>query len=263
MLFLFFYLLEVIVHAGAKQTETVAVLRPGDDEVAVVEIDIEIFDLGAPVLRQTDFGTETHRPPGIGMALAETEGLAGQLAEGETRSAIKQDIAEGVTGPATDRAEPRVGEFPRRECVGGAGTLEVTFDADSIRSFATLAGDHNPLHHDPDYASRSRFGGLIASSTQYGALLMGMVGTHLTRGTMALGADFSLRFRKAVHAGQTLRLEWTITAVEPKPALGGDFVRTQGRMVDAGGITYLTASATCLVIPEATDQAPAGSALPS
>ena len=29
------------------------------------------------------------------------------------------------------------------------------FDANSIRSFATLAGDHNPLHLDHVYASRS------------------------------------------------------------------------------------------------------------
>jgi acyl dehydratase len=133
--------------------------------------------------------------------------------------------------------------------VGERFSREVTFDADSIRSFATLAGDHNPLHHDLAYASRSRFGGLIAS----GALLMGMVATHLSRGTMALGVEFSLRFRKAVRAGQTLRLEWTITAVEPEPRIGGDFVYLEGRMVDAGGITYVTASATCLVIPEAAD----------
>jgi len=139
--------------------------------------------------------------------------------------------------------------------VGECFSREITFDAHSIRSFATLAGDHNPLHHDQAYASRSRFGGLIASGTQYGALLMGMVGTHLTRGTMALGVEFSLRCRKAVRAGQTLRLEWTITAVEPKPTLGGDFVRLKGRMVDAGGITYLTASATCLVTPDAADPA--------
>jgi acyl dehydratase len=137
--------------------------------------------------------------------------------------------------------------------VGERFAREVTFDADSIRSSATLAGDHNPLHHDPAYASRSRFGGLIASGAQYGALLMGLGATHLTRGTMALGVEFSFRFRKAVRAGQTLRLEWTITAVESKPRIGGDFVYLEGRMIDAGGITYVTASATCLVIPEATD----------
>jgi acyl dehydratase len=139
--------------------------------------------------------------------------------------------------------------------VGERFSRDVTFDADSIRSFATLAGDHNPLHHDQAYASRSRFGGLIASGTHFGALLMGMVGTHLSSGTMALGVEFSLRCRKAVRTGQTLRLVWSIIAVVPKPMLGGDFVRLKGRMVDAGGITYLTAAATCLVTPDAADPA--------
>src|SRR5229473_4242246 len=44
---------EVIVHTGAHQAEPVTVRRAGDDEVAVGEIDIEIFDLGAPVRRKT------------------------------------------------------------------------------------------------------------------------------------------------------------------------------------------------------------------
>jgi acyl dehydratase len=72
---------------------------------------------------------------------------------------------------------------------------------------------------------------------------------------MALGVEFGLRCRKAVRAGQTLRLEWTITAVEPKPRIGGDFVYLRGRMIDTDGITYLTASATCLVTPDAADPA--------
>jgi acyl dehydratase len=96
---------------------------------------------------------------------------------------------------------------------------------------------------------------LIASGTQYGALLMGMVGTHLSRGTMALVVEFSLPCRKAVRAGQTLRLEWTITAVEPKPSLGGDFVRLKGRIVDPSGVVYVTASATCVVTPDTADPA--------
>ena len=56
VLVLFSFLLEVIVHTGAKQTEMVAVLGAGDHEIAVAQIDIEIFDLGAPVPREPDFG---------------------------------------------------------------------------------------------------------------------------------------------------------------------------------------------------------------
>ncbi len=142
--------------------------------------------------------------------------------------------------------------------IGESFARDITFDADGIRAFASLAGDQNPLHHDADYASRSKFGGLIASGTQYGALLMGMVATHLTRDAMALGVEFGFRFRKAVHAGQTLRLAWTITAIEPRPTLGGDFVHLSGRVTDADGTTYVTATATCLVLPPMADATTTG-----
>ncbi len=41
----------------------------------------------------------------------------------------------------------------------------VTFDEQGARTFATLVGDFNPLHHDDEFARKSRFGGLIISGT--------------------------------------------------------------------------------------------------
>ena len=87
---------EVIVHAGAHQSELVAVRHAGDGEVAVGEIDVEIFDLGAPVLGQAEFGADADGPAGTGVGFRQAEGLGAQFAEGKTAGAVDQDVVEGV-----------------------------------------------------------------------------------------------------------------------------------------------------------------------
>jgi acyl dehydratase len=138
-----------------------------------------------------------------------------------------------------DRERPfRVGErFSRR----------ATFDAEAIRRFAELCGDHNPLHHDEQIAKQSEFGSLIASGPHVVSLMLGLDATFLSSRDMALGLGFEFRFVKAVRAGTELRLEWTITAVEHKPSLAGDIVSVEGRAVDDAGVVYVTATGRNLV----------------
>lgn len=135
--------------------------------------------------------------------------------------------------------------------VGERFSRTVTFDPESVRAFATMAGDLNPLHHDPAFAANSRFGGLIASGAHYGALLMGLVATELTRypDCTTAGLDFSCKLRQPVHAGQTLALEWTIETKTPAARLGGELLHLKGHMIDGAGMVYVTAAATCLLMP--------------
>src|SRR5690349_3514777 len=99
----------MIVHAGAERAEAVAVRRVGDgDELAAGEIDIEIFDLGAPVRREPNLGAEARGPARRGMRLRKPEGLAGQFPESEAAGAVEQHVADGIAGAAAQRAEPRV-----------------------------------------------------------------------------------------------------------------------------------------------------------
>lgn len=135
--------------------------------------------------------------------------------------------------------------------VGERFSRIVTFDPDSVRAFAAMAGDHNPLHYDPGFAGNSRFGGLIASGAHYGALLMGVVATELTRypECTTAGVEFSFKLREAVRAGQTLTLEWTIETKTPAAKLGGELLHLKGHMIDSAGVVYVTAAATCLVMP--------------
>ena len=131
--------------------------------------------------------------------------------------------------------------------IGERFSRKVTFDADSIRNFATLSGDANPLHHDEAAAARSPFGTLIASGPHTTALMMGLNATYFCERFDALGLGFSFRFVKAVPAGASLTLEWTIVGSEHKPSLRGYIVSVDGRAVDDDGVVFVSASGDNLI----------------
>ena len=136
--------------------------------------------------------------------------------------------------------------------VGTRASRRVTFDADSIRRFASLCGDHNPLHHDERAAAQGPFRTLIASGPHVVALMMGLDATFLSKERIALGLGFEFRFVKAVPAGATLSLEWIVSAVERKASLPGDIVSVEGRAVDDAGIVYVTATGRNVLRPSAS-----------
>lgn len=137
--------------------------------------------------------------------------------------------------------------MPRFAQVGERFERVVTVDAESIRAFAAAALDFNPLHHDEQAARRSRFGTLIASGPHTASLLMGITATHFAARCAVLGLDFRLQFRKVVRAGDTLRLAWTVTGVEPKESLGGELATLQGAAYNGAGETVLSATGLLLL----------------
>jgi len=136
--------------------------------------------------------------------------------------------------------------------VGHRFSRVVTFDEAAIRAFAEAAGDGNPLHHDAEFARASRFGGIIASGTHHGALMMGLVATELTRFGAGVGLEFGLSFRKPLPAGATMRLEWAVTAAEPAPRMGGTIAHLAGTVTDvASGVVVMTTTGKCLMLDPA------------
>jgi acyl dehydratase len=135
-----------------------------------------------------------------------------------------------------------------RAVVGERFTQSVHLSAESIRAFADSVGDSNPLHHDEAVAARSRFGGLIASGTHSASLLMALTASHFSRHAQPLGLESKLHFHRAVHAGDTLQLAWTVSRMQPKPSLGGDLVWLDGEARNQRGEVALAATATLLVV---------------
>ena len=134
-----------------------------------------------------------------------------------------------------------------RVAVGDGFERSVVLDADGVAAFAAASGDPNPLHHDADAAARSRFGGLISSGPQTSSLMMGLCAAWFTARGESVGLEFSFRFRRAVPVGDTLHIRWTVTAITPKPALGGDIVTLSGRALRSDGEVALEATGSALL----------------
>ncbi|QEL27404.1 acyl dehydratase (plasmid) [Bosea sp. F3-2] len=140
--------------------------------------------------------------------------------------------------------------------IGQALEAPIVFTPDSVRTFATLTNDTNPLHHDAALASTTRFGGLIASGTQTTGLLLGSLANHIFPENASLGLGCSFRLRKAVPADAALIARWTVRSIVPKPSLNGVLVELDGGLVDQKGTVFVEASATIAVMPhEALNQA--------
>ncbi|MEW5879807.1 MAG: MaoC family dehydratase [Pseudomonadota bacterium] len=131
--------------------------------------------------------------------------------------------------------------------VGESHSRSVTLDAAAIRAFATACGDFNPLHHDAAAAARSRFGRLIASGPHTASLLLGLSATWFAQRGTPLGLDYTIRFRKAVCAGDTLTLRWTVVAVHWKESLRGELVTLDGEIRNQHDECVLTSNGLLLV----------------
>lgn len=134
--------------------------------------------------------------------------------------------------------------------IGERFTATLALPPDSIKSFATLVNDHNPLHHDDAYAEASRFGSLIASGTQPTAHLMAMLATHFSVYAQPLGLEFTLKLVRAVKANDVLTMSWQVTDARWKPSLNGDLVTLEGQAQNQHDETVVQATATIVVMPK-------------
>jgi predicted Fe-S protein YdhL (DUF1289 family) len=139
---------------------------------------------------------------------------------------------------------------PRVVRVGERLTDTLALPPESIKSFATLVNDQNPLHHDDAYANASRFGSLIASGTQPTAYLMAMLATHFSAYAQPLGLEFGIKLTRAVKAHDVLSMSWTVISAQWKASLGGDLVKLEGQALNQHGETVMKATATIVVMPK-------------
>ena len=124
---------------------------------------------------------------------------------------------------------------------------EVTLTAAMVAEYAHAVGDTNPVHHDPEFAASSRYGRLIASGAHTSALLLGLTASHFSKAGSMVGLEFWVRFRRAIFADETVRLEWLVVKVTPNAKLKGDVVELRGRIRGQDGETALGAKGRVLV----------------
>lgn len=139
--------------------------------------------------------------------------------------------------------------------IGETFGATLALSRDSVKSFATLVNDLNPLHHDDAYAAQSRFGGLIASGTQPTAHFMAMIATHFSQNTQPLGLEFDMKLKRAAHAHDVLTFEWRVVDAYWKSSLNGDLVKLEGTAKNQHGDTLIVGRSTILVMPKPAAEA--------
>ena len=131
--------------------------------------------------------------------------------------------------------------------IGDTDSKPYLFDEAGIMAFAHGSGDMNPLHHDQEAVSKSRFKKIIASGPHMSAVLMGAGATMLTKGHDSVGLEFTFRFERAIPAGTQTALSWVITSVEPHAKLDGTLVLFEGAITGADGKRYVSANGKAVV----------------
>ena len=93
-------------------------------------------------------------------------------------------------------------------------TATLKVEPDTIRAYAELTADFNPIHLDPDFAERTPMGGVIAHGTMSIGLLWQMLWRSF--GAAAFdGPELDIRFVRPVRVGESITAGGQARADEP------------------------------------------------
>ena len=98
--------------------------------------------------------------------------------------------------------------------VGDRAEFEKTVTAEDVARFADVTGDSNPLHRDPEYAARTRFGQCIAHGMLSAGFISAALGTKLAPDCCVVYLSQSLRFLRPVKIGETVRAVAVVKGVD-------------------------------------------------
>ena len=115
---------------------------------------------------------------------------------------------------------------------------EKTFSQAEFDTFARLSGDDNPIHVDPDFSARTRFGRTVAHGMLLYSVLCGVISRHFP-GAVQLSQQ--LMFPAPTYANEPMTILLEATASE-----GTQITLTAEMRNSAGGLT-LTGEAVILV----------------
>lgn len=94
-------------------------------------------------------------------------------------------------------------------------TVDLKVSTDSIRAYADLTDDYNPIHLDPAFAATTPMGGVIAHGTMSICLLWQAIFRSFDTATLA-AAELDVRFVKPVRIGELLQAGGRADAEDPR-----------------------------------------------
>ena len=119
---------------------------------------------------------------------------------------------------------------------GQSATRTLTVTEESVKKFAEITGDYNPLHFDPAFTSKTRFGRLMAQGGIATGLLHALVAMDLPGpGSVFMSQQWS--FPKPVYIGDTLTATGTVKSWRTGRSMGEmefEVVNQQGDVVLKG-----------------------------
>ena len=98
--------------------------------------------------------------------------------------------------------------------VGRRARRTKTVTARDVELYTEITGDRNPLHFDPDFAARTKFGRLVAQ----GGITAGMLNALVAMDLPGPGTVFmsqTLRYLAPTYLGDTLTAEVEVLALKP------------------------------------------------
>jgi acyl dehydratase len=124
--------------------------------------------------------------------------------------------------------------------VGERASRSLTLTPDHVKTFAQLTGDYNPLHFDPEFVARTKFGRLVVQGGLTSGLLHALVAMDLPGpGSVFLSQNW--KFTAPVYIGDTITAEAEVLSVhESKPVC-----QLKVRVARQTGETVLEGEAWC------------------
>ncbi len=127
--------------------------------------------------------------------------------------------------------------------VGAKATLTKTITEQSVRDFAEITGDTQPLHLDPAYGAQTRFKKTVAHGVISAGLISGVLGVKLAGPNITvIFLGLNVRFAAPVFIGDTVTAECVVTSMrEDKPiaTLDAKCTNQNGEEVIVGEVTVM------------------------
>jgi acyl dehydratase len=147
---------------------------------------------------------------------------------------------EPPTMPRPAVPESSEGSSPMNLEVGQTASRSATFTPEHVELYAQISGDRNPLHFDPEWVAKTRFGRLLVQGGLTTGLLHALVAMDLPGpGTVFLSQNW--KFTAPVYIGDTVTAEARVVSVHPQKPV----VQLAVKAVRQDGETVLEGEAWC------------------
>ena len=124
--------------------------------------------------------------------------------------------------------------------VGQRASRSLTLTAEHVRKFAEISGDRNPLHFDPAFAAKTRFGRLVVQGGLTTGLLHALVAMDMPGpGTVFLSQNW--KFTAPVFIDDTITAEAEVVSVHPSKPV----TQLRVQITRGDGTTVLEGEAWC------------------